>query len=423
MNQRIHRYLIWQHRWTGLLMAVFLAVVGITGSLLVYTPEIERVINPQFFAKLRPGIPQLSLSEIAERVESQAPQVRVGYFFQNLPDTVLVRIGPRKNPLTGKPYDLAFDHVFVDPWSGKILARRGGVSLSQGKANLMPFIRYIHTNLAAGEWGGVVLGYVALVWTLDCFVGFYLTMPLGSRDFWRRWRVAWWVKFRANSFRINFDLHRAGGLWFWPLLLVLAWSSVYFELMNVYERVMKATVPYETFAEFDGELAPHHPIEYPKLTWREAEAQSMKLLQQEAAKRHFRILRPALLAYIEPFGVYSYGVQSSLDTRANNPDTGLYLDGNTGEIRHLFLPNAVPIGNRFTNFINGLHFGDFRAWEAYRFLEFVTGLVICLLSVTGVYIWWKKRSIRRRRHTGRFGPGPEKFGDSAPVLPHGAASA
>jgi len=393
-NQRIHRYLTWQHRWTGLLMTVFLTVVGITGSLLVYTPEIERIINPQFFAEPRRGEQQLSLGEIAERVEAQEPFIRVGYFFKNWPDTVLVRIAPRKNPATGKPYNITFDHVFVDPWSGKILAHRGGVSLSQGKANLMPFVRYVHTNLAMGEWGGIVLGYVALVWTLDCFVGFYLTMPVVSRDFWRRWKVTWRVKFGANAFRINFDLHRAGGLWFWPLLLALAWSSVYFELLNVYERVMKAAVPYETFAEFDGKLSGSHPVEHPKLSWREAEEQSMKLLRQEAAKRHFQILRPALLAYIESYGVYSYGVQSNLDTRASNPDTGLYLDGNTGEMRHLFLPGAVPIGNRFTNLINGLHFGDFRAWQAYRLLEFVTGLLICLLSITGIYIWWKKRKVR-----------------------------
>jgi len=394
-SQRIHRYLIWQHRWTGLLMAVFLTIVGITGSLLIYTPEIERVINPQFFARPRPGVQPLSLGEIAERVEAQEPLVRVGYFFNNWRNTILVRTVPRTNPATGKPYDVAFDHVFVDPWTGNMLAHRGGTSLSQGKANIMPFIRYVHTNLAMGEWGGLVLGYVALVWTLDCFVGFYLTMPIASRDFWRRWRVAWGVKFRASSFRVNFDLHRAGGLWFWPILLVLAWSSVYFELLNVYERIMKAAVPYETSAEFDGKFSPHHPVEHPKLSWRDAEAQSMKLLQEEAARRHFQILRPALLAYIEPYGVYSYGVLSSLDTRANNPDTGLYLDGNTGEMRHLFLPNAAPIGNRFTNLIDGLHFGDFRAWQTYRLLECIVGLVISLLSVTGVYIWWKKRRVRR----------------------------
>jgi len=394
-NQKIHRYLTWQHRWTGLLMAAFLTVVGITGSLLIYTPEIERLINPQFFAQPRPGVPRLSLGEIAEHVEAQEPLIKVGYFFNNWPDTVLVRIQPRKNPVTGKLYDVRFDHVFVDPWTGKILAYRGGTSLSHGKANLMPFIRYLHTNMAMGEWGGIVLGYVALVWTIDCFVGFYLTLPVAIRDFWRRWKVAWWVKFRANAFRVNFDLHRAGGLWFWPLLFVFAWSSVNFELLPLYEKIMKATVPFETFAQFDGKFSGQHSIEHPKLSWRDAEAQSMKLLQEEAAKRHFRIIRPALLAYIESYGVYSYGVQSSLDTRANNPDTGLYLDGNTGEMRHLFLPNAVPIGNRFTNLINGLHFGDFYASQVYRVLEFVSGFLICLLSVTGVVIWWKKQKVRR----------------------------
>ena len=32
----IRRYFIWQHRWTGLLMASFLFVVGLTGSLLAF---------------------------------------------------------------------------------------------------------------------------------------------------------------------------------------------------------------------------------------------------------------------------------------------------------------------------------------------------------------------------------------------------
>jgi uncharacterized iron-regulated membrane protein len=29
----IPRYLIWQHRWTGLLMTLFLVIVGLTGSI------------------------------------------------------------------------------------------------------------------------------------------------------------------------------------------------------------------------------------------------------------------------------------------------------------------------------------------------------------------------------------------------------
>ena len=48
--------------------------------------------------------------------------------------------------------------------------------------NLMPFLYRIHRQLALpGKLGTWILGTVALVWTLDCFVGFFLTLPVGSR--------------------------------------------------------------------------------------------------------------------------------------------------------------------------------------------------------------------------------------------------
>jgi len=379
-------------------MAVFLIVVGITGSLLVYTVEIERIVNPQLFAKPHAGARQLDMGEIAERVEAAEPRVRVGYFFRDIPDTVIVRIAARENPATGKPYELAFDHVFVDPWTGAILARRGGASLARGKMNLMPFIRSIHTDLTIGAPGALVLGYVALVWTVDCFVGFYLTLPSRRSDFWRRWRTAWWVKWRANAFRVNFDLHRVGGLWFWPLLFVFAWSSVRFELLPIYDKVMRACLPYQSAEDF-LRTVPIHRIDHPKLGWQAAERRGMELMQREAEKHHLRIMRAVTLAYIEDFGVYSLGVQTDHDFRAMNPDSGVYVDGDTGELRHLFLPRG-PSGNTFTNLIVGLHFADFRGWQSYRFLEFVAGLVISMLSVTGVYIWWRKRKVRASAHRG-----------------------
>jgi len=191
---------------------------------------------------------------------------------------------------------------------------------------------------------------------------------------------------------VNFDLHRAGGLWFWPLLFVFAWSSVRFELLPLYDKVMRSVLPYETAADQFAQF-PQHMIEHPRLGWRDAEIQAAKVMQQEATKHGFHVQRPVVLAYIEPLGVYSYGVQTDLDLRARNPDTGIYIDGDTGELRHLFLPRG-PSGNTFTNLIVGLHFADFRGWQSYRFLEFVVGLLIAMLSATGVYIWWRKRKVR-----------------------------
>ena len=392
VTRLIHRYLIWQHRWTGLLMAAFLTVVGITGSLLVYTPEIERLINPEFFAKRQAG-KQLEMGEIAERVEAAEPKIRVGYFFRNIPDTLLVRVLPRTDPATGQPYKVNFDHVYADPWTGRVLARRKDGDMSEARMNLMPFIRRIHTDLVAGRPGVLVLGYVAVVWTIDCLVGFYLTLPLTRGRFWRRWGVAWWVKWKANGYRINFDLHRAGGLWSWPLLFIFAWSSVNFELPAIYDTVMKATVPYESAIDSIASFQVHLN-EHPKLSWRAAEVRAGEVVSQEAMKNHWRILRPALLAYIAEFDVYSYGVQTDRDFRANNPDTGVWIDGDTGELRRVFLPRPKRVGNTFTNLIIGLHFADYKGWQSYRFLEFVVGLLIAMLSVTGIVIWWNKRVVR-----------------------------
>jgi uncharacterized iron-regulated membrane protein len=69
----------------------------------------------------------------------------------------------------------------------------------------MPFVYKLHDELALGMTGIWILGIVALVWTLDCGVGFYLTLPAGTH---------------------------ALMLWLWVVLLLFAWSSVYMNLWD-----------------------------------------------------------------------------------------------------------------------------------------------------------------------------------------------
>jgi len=120
----LHSYLTWQHRWTGLLMTVFLVVVGITGSLLAYRTDIDRLINPQFFAKRGPGSKRLTMGEIAARAEQIEPRIQVWYLYDQVPDSVSILCVPRKDPKTGKSYAIDFDHIILDPYSGRELGRR-----------------------------------------------------------------------------------------------------------------------------------------------------------------------------------------------------------------------------------------------------------------------------------------------------------
>jgi len=186
------KLVVWLHRWVGLLMAVFLTLVGLTGSLLAFNTEMEKVVSPQLFAvRPSPDAKQLDLATLAERAELQEPHIRAGYF--SVADgQVFMHVLTRTDPATGRPYeDVHFNQMFLDPWSGKELGHRQNGDLSEGLINLMPFIFELHTNLALGDWGAWVLGLVAVVWTLDCFYAIYLTFPLVFRKFFSKWKIAW----------------------------------------------------------------------------------------------------------------------------------------------------------------------------------------------------------------------------------------
>ena len=142
--------------------------------------------------------------------------------------------------------------VYFDPYTGEKLGERVWGEVSLAKKDVISFLYRLHMTLAlpasTGDWGGYILGVTALVWTIDCFVSFYLTFPLrrgangvGSAKSWRsRWKPAWLIKWSGGAYRINFDIHRAFGLWTWAMLFVFAWSSVGFNLNSVYKPTMNA---------------------------------------------------------------------------------------------------------------------------------------------------------------------------------------
>lgn len=386
------RIFVWMHRWAGLLMAGFLILVGITGSLLAFNSELERLISPQLYAAPRPGAVPLDAATLAERAEALIPQARARSVSFAGSDQVLVTIGPRKES-EGEPDTLGFNQLFLDPYTGEELGRRTWGDISQGWINLMPFIYKVHFELALSMTGIWILGIVALVWTLDCFVGFYLTLPAGNREFWRHWKHAWLIKWNASAFRINFDLHRAGGLWLWAALLIFAWSSVYMNLWDtVYTWATRAVLDYRPLWTELHDLP--RPLENPRLDWRAALSTGERLMAEQAEIHGFTVERPMVFAFDSGKGLYSYKVRSGRDIQDRRGNTEVLFDADTGERRLLLLPTGQYAGNTVTSWLYALHEANVFGMP-YRIFVCVLGLVIVMLSATGVYIWWKKRRARK----------------------------
>lgn len=250
----IRPVLTFLHRWAGLFMAGFLFVSGVTGAVISWDHELDDVLNPHLMYARTQG-PALPALDLARRIEARDPRVQVTYapLAPEPGGTLSFGVQAKRNPATGKLYDIGYNQVFVDPATGVEQGRRewGAVWPITGET-FVSFLYVLHYSLHLPEmwgvdrWGIWLLGVVAVIWTLDCFVGFYLTLPAKSarprsaspvqaaRIFWSRWKPAWQIKTRASAYRINFDIHRAFGLWFWGVLFTVAFTAF---SLNLYSEV------------------------------------------------------------------------------------------------------------------------------------------------------------------------------------------
>jgi len=112
---------------------------------------------------------------------------------------------------------------------------------------------------------------------------------------------------------------------------------------------------------------------------------------------------------------YFYSAKTSRDIYDRDRGSGGYIlvDSETGALKTLYLPTGEHAGNTIFTWLLGLH----QAWVfglPYRIFLCVLGIVIAMLSYTGVYIWWRKRKTRVLVSA--------KVRAAAPALPPASAS-
>jgi uncharacterized iron-regulated membrane protein len=418
-SPRLHAIAVVAHRYVGLALAVFLWVASLTGTLLVFDHELDAALNPRLMQVTPPasGTRPLDPLVLRDALLAQLPEhAQVAWLPLHHPAGGALEVWVTHAPES----DDADDQYFVDPYTGSVLGSRRWGDLGQGLVNLMPFMYRLHYSLALGDVGTALFGAVALLWTLDCFVGAYLTLPprragrsQRSVPRWlRRWKLAWLVR-GTRLFSVVFTWHRASGLWLWAMLLVFAWSGVALNLPKVYRPITAALLGMAPSAEDTlPVLKPSRSA--PRLDYHAARVRGADLLDHAARAQSFHVLEPYILGYDAEHGAYFYGVRSSLDV-SRYPNTGVWLDGNSGAQLALERPTGHALGNTATAWLYALHFGAVRAWGLpYRVCVSVMGLAVFALSFSGVWIWWRKRA--RRAH--QANPALSTFAPGAPTPGH-----
>jgi uncharacterized iron-regulated membrane protein len=388
----MRKLLVLLHRWFGLGMALFLFQAGLTGALIAWDHELDALLNPELYRSDNPPgaevLPPLRLAEIVERDD---PRVQVTFMplAAQPAEALMMSVQPRIDPGTGKPHELGFDQVAVNPVTGQVQGRRLWGAISLSRQQVMPFLYRLHYSLhlpaASGvELGLWLMGLVAIVWVLDAFIALWISFP--SR---KAWRKSFQFRFDKGGYRLNFDLHRSGGVWAWLLLLPLAVTAV---SMNLNREVMRPLVSvFSPLAE--SPFASRTPRTEPATP---ALSRERALELSAAEANRLGLTQPAGgLFYSPDFDVYGVGFYAPGNDHGDgglgNP--WLYIDGQTGAPAGAELPGRGSAGDLFMQLQFPLHSGRILG-VAGRVLITALGLAIAMLSATGVIIWAKKRRVR-----------------------------
>lgn len=401
-----HILVLW-HRWVGLAMATFLIISGLTGAIIAFEDELDAWLNPQLFRPVwQADKPVLDPYALQASAQQQAPaNTLVDEVLFKLPDAQTATgltervLAFRLSPADPRATEAVADQLFIDPQTGASLGvRKYGESLFQ-RETLITFLYRLHYSLALpGKSGHLIMGIVALLWTLDTFVAFALTLPRRQTNaktrFWHRWRPAWMVKWQASVTRINFDLHRALGLWLCTVLLIFAWSSVMFNLRDqVYLPVMTKVMPFDLSWRSVPKL--NQPLTRLPMPWPEAHQMACQAMQEFAQVHGLTIDFEDRLRLDRVRGVYMYSVHSSADLREDRGNTAILIDVQTGKLKGWWLPTKGEAGNTFSNWLGALHMGQVFGLP-YRIFVCLNGVALVAISVTGVLIWSRKRAVKKR---------------------------
>jgi uncharacterized iron-regulated membrane protein len=187
------------HLWVGMGVGLYVAVISISGSLIVFHPDLTRTI-----VVADEGRPRLRGEELEQYVRRAYPKYEIFSVAdpQRPNQAVFVLLGDSKKRVA-RLFDPYSGADLGDPRSRPDRVRRWLVDL--------------HDNLLAGLTGRILNGFGSFLVVLLSCTGTVIWWP-GIKN----WRRSIAINRRARFARINWDLHSAVG--FWCSLSVLIWG-------------------------------------------------------------------------------------------------------------------------------------------------------------------------------------------------------
>jgi uncharacterized iron-regulated membrane protein len=355
------RVILQLHLYLGLTAGVFLAILGLTGSVMAFEGDIDHWLHPDRWY-VSPSPRMLPENTLLSTVDRRFFPVRA----------IVVQFSRASN--IAQAIQLSDGRVvYMNPYAGTVQGIKEGTSSSD---RFMSDVHRIHQMLVPDPRSSPDLAKAGKIVVSTAGLLLCLLVPSGWILWWRGKRAS--VNWKASLSRIFYDAHHMMGIYASVFLLVAAFTGV--------------MIGFDFGEETYYRLTRSSRVAFKPLPLSTPVPEGTPISADEAIAIARRTMPNATVAMlfipVVPAGSYTAMMRVPEET-SESVHSSVTIDQFSGKV--LFVRNFLTEspGYRLIRFNRALHTGDVLGLPTHILMS-ASSLLLVGMVITGAVIWWKK---------------------------------
>jgi sulfite reductase (NADPH) flavoprotein alpha-component len=387
LGHTIKAVLFQVHSIAGLVLALLLSLVALTGAIMSFEDEIVDHLNAGIMQVAPRPAPALMPDELAARLKAAHDLGKVVAVTLSSDPSTAVHVRFARDERGGRPASL-----YVDPYDARVLGS------PRGEAFFATVRRLHRWLLIPGDgkgWGRPITGTVALGLVVMLASGLVLRWPR------RAGSVKIWLKpnFGLSGRGLHRSLHTVIGTWVLPVYLTMALTGLYFSFEWYKDGVTWLLArPHVTAAKMPAKPPRGRAEPAPSIGFDRA----WTTFQREEGSRFSRALLTLPAGPGTAIRIRSWGKASLLETTRDE----FRIDAVTGQLVSADRYADKTFGETIIAAIYDIHRGAILGWPG-KLAFMMAAILMPLFAVTGILLYLSRRKLRQPTQSplGRLVPG------------------
>lgn len=387
LGHTIKAVLFQVHSIAGLILALLLSLVALTGAIMSFEDEIVDHLNAGIMQVAPRQAPMLMPDELVARLRAAQDLGRVAAVTLASDPSAAVHVRFARDERGVRPTSL-----YVDPYDARVLGSPRGEAFFETVRRLHRWL------LIPGDgkgWGRPITGAVALGLIVMLASGLVLRWPR------RAGSVKMWLKpnFGLGGRGLHRSLHTVIGTWVLPVYLTMALTGLYFSFEWYKDGVTWLLArPHVATAKMPAKPPRGRAEPAPSIGFDRA----WTTFQREEGSRFSRALLTLPAGPGTAIRIRSWGKASLLETTRDE----FRIDAVTGQMISADRYADKTFGETIIAAIYDIHRGAILGWPG-KLAFMMAAILMPLFSVTGILLYLSRRKLRRptQRPLGRLVPG------------------